>query len=37
MEEFERHIMEHHRFKVDNARTVIYGLCEKCAALVQSK
>lgn len=30
MKEFERHIVEHHGFKVDNARTVIYGLCEKC-------
>ena len=24
------HIMEHHRFRVDNRRTVMYGLCEKC-------
>ena len=31
MDEFERHIMEHHRFRVDNGRTIIYGLCEKCA------
>lgn len=37
MEEFERHISEHHKFKVDNARTVIYGLCEKCAANSDSK
>ena len=25
------HIFEHHRFRVDNSKTVIYGLCEKCA------
>lgn len=37
MDEFERHISEHHHFKVDNARTVIYGLCEKCAEIVESK
>ena len=30
MEEFNRHIMEHHRFRVDNGRTIIYGLCEEC-------
>ena len=24
------HIMEHHKFKVDNRRTVMYGLCESC-------
>ena len=31
MEQFENHIRRHHNFKVDNARTVIYGICEKCA------
>ncbi|MBQ1555500.1 MAG: transcriptional repressor, partial [Clostridia bacterium] len=31
MSEFEKHIGEHHGFRVDNARTVIYGLCEACA------
>ena len=25
------HIMEHHKFKVDNRRTVMYGTCENCA------
>ncbi len=25
------HIYEHHRFKVDNSKTVLFGLCEKCA------
>ena len=30
MEEFEQHILDHHGFRVDNGRTVIYGLCEKC-------
>ena len=31
MNEFEQHISEHHGFRVDNARTVIYGTCEECA------
>ena len=34
MNEFEKHISEHHGFKVDNARTVIYGLCGECAAKI---
>ncbi len=25
------HIFEHHRFKVDNSKSVLYGLCEKCS------
>lgn len=25
------HIYIHHRFKIDNSRTVLYGLCDKCA------
>ncbi len=25
------HIYEHHRFKVDNSKTVLYGLCDKCS------
>lgn len=25
------HIFEHHKFKVDNSKTVLYGLCEKCS------
>ncbi|MBR6568364.1 MAG: transcriptional repressor [Clostridia bacterium] len=25
------HIYEHHRFRVDNSKSVLYGLCEKCA------
>ncbi len=24
------HIYEHHRFRIDNSKTVLYGLCEKC-------
>lgn len=24
------HIYEHHRFRVDNSKSVLYGLCEKC-------
>ena len=30
MGEFEKHISQHHGFCVDNARTIIYGLCEEC-------
>lgn len=25
------HILEHHNFKVDNCRTVMYGKCESCS------
>lgn len=25
------HIFEHHRFRVDNSKTVLYGLCDKCS------
>ena len=32
MREFECHISEHHHFRVDNTRTVIYGLCGNCDA-----
>ncbi len=31
MDEFERHIMDHHHFRVDNGRTIIYGLCGNCS------
>lgn len=30
LEELAPHILEHHRFVVDNHRTVVYGTCEKC-------
>lgn len=26
------HISKHHNFTVDNSKTVLYGLCEKCSA-----
>ena len=25
------HILEHHNFKIDNSRTLIYGLCSECS------
>ena len=25
-----QHILEHHSFKIDNSRTIIYGLCGAC-------
>ena len=31
MSEVGRHILEHHRFRVDNSKTVILGVCENCA------
>lgn len=31
MDEAFMHINSHHGFLVDNTKTVIYGLCEKCA------
>lgn len=30
LENLAPHILEHHKFKVDNTRTVMYGICEKC-------
>lgn len=29
--EVNEHIYEHHRFRVDNSKTVLYGLCDKCS------
>ena len=34
MSEVGRHILEHHKFRVDNSKTVILGLCENCAGEV---
>lgn len=31
MEGVSRHLSEHHSFRIDNKKTVIYGLCEKCS------
>ncbi|MBE7054827.1 MAG: transcriptional repressor [Ruminococcaceae bacterium] len=31
LEKLAPHILEHHNFKVDNFRTVMYGKCENCA------
>ncbi len=25
------HILEHHQFKIDNSKTLIYGICSKCS------
>ncbi len=30
MESVEGHIFSHHGFKVDNSRTVFYGICQSC-------
>lgn len=27
----EEHVYEHHHFKVDNSKTVLYGICENCS------
>lgn len=42
MESIESHIFAHHGFKVDNSKTVFYGICQKCLrsdkkALVKEK
>ena len=29
--ELERHVYEHHKFSVDNTKTVLYGICEACS------
>lgn len=31
MKELEKHISEHHKFTVDNTKTVLYGVCGDCA------
>lgn len=28
--ELEQHIFDHHGFRVDNTKTVLYGVCEEC-------
>lgn len=30
----DNHILEHHRFRIDNSKTVFYGVCEDCAKVV---
>ncbi len=30
MSEVGKHILEHHKFRVDNSKTVILGVCESC-------
>lgn len=31
LDEVASHVLEHHRFTIDNTKTVLYGLCEACA------
>ena len=31
LEKLEEHVKEHHGFKIDNTRTVLYGICGECA------
>lgn len=26
-----KHIYEHHRFRIDNSKTILFGLCENCS------
>lgn len=28
--ELEQHILEHHGFRIDQSKTVLYGICESC-------
>lgn len=30
LSDLEQHIFEHHKFTVDNTKTVLYGICEEC-------
>lgn len=30
IKDIERHVFEHHRFMVDNTKTVLYGICGDC-------
>ena len=30
MKDIERHVFEHHKFTVDNTKTVLYGICGDC-------
>lgn len=30
LSDLEQHIFEHHKFTVDNTKTVLYGVCEDC-------
>ena len=32
LDEMTAHLLEHHQFGIDRFKTVIYGLCKKCAA-----
>lgn len=31
LSDLEKHIYEHHKFTVDNTKTVLYGVCEECS------
>ncbi len=31
MKGIDEHILSHHGFKVDNSKTVLYGICKKCS------
>ena len=35
LSEIDSHIMEHHRFAIDNSKTVFYGVCESCGGECQ--
>ncbi len=30
MNDVSEHIYEHHKFSIDNSKTILYGLCNKC-------
>ncbi len=31
LNDLENHVYEHHKFKIDNTKTVLYGVCGECA------
>jgi Fur family ferric uptake transcriptional regulator len=37
LNEIEHHVKEHHKFFIDNTRTVLYGYCESCAEKREEK
>ncbi len=37
LQELDQHIFEHHGFRVDQSKTVLYGICAACAAKEETR
>lgn len=37
LQQLDAHIFEHHGFRVDNSKTVLYGVCAACAAELEEE